>query len=139
MTREQFTGFLEDHWPTSKVQPDVLVANFTAGMLVGSSNEKEPGLMPPATAKAMEGAAANRYVGTGIQIKKSAKEALPEIVLAFPNGPARKAGGKNGDLILEIDGVSTEGLTLGEVVDRIAHEGAREVVRAWVVERLRVS
>jgi len=28
---------------------------------------------------------------------------------------------------------------LGEVIDRIAHEGAREVVRAWVAERLRVS
>jgi Fe-S cluster assembly protein SufD len=28
---------------------------------------------------------------------------------------------------------------LGEVVDRIAHEGAREVVRAWVAERLRAA
>jgi Fe-S cluster assembly protein SufD len=28
---------------------------------------------------------------------------------------------------------------LGEVVDRIEHQGAREVVRAWVAERLRVS
>jgi Fe-S cluster assembly protein SufD len=27
---------------------------------------------------------------------------------------------------------------IGEVVDRIGHEGAREVVRAWVAERLRV-
>ena len=26
---------------------------------------------------------------------------------------------------------------IGEVVDRIGHEGAREVVRAWVAERLR--
>jgi Fe-S cluster assembly protein SufD len=28
---------------------------------------------------------------------------------------------------------------VGEVVDRIAHEGAREIVRAWVAERLGVS
>jgi Fe-S cluster assembly protein SufD len=28
---------------------------------------------------------------------------------------------------------------LGEVVDRIEHEGAREIVRAWVAERLRVG
>jgi Fe-S cluster assembly protein SufD len=27
---------------------------------------------------------------------------------------------------------------IGEVVDRIVHEGAREVVRAWVADRLRV-
>ena len=26
---------------------------------------------------------------------------------------------------------------VGEVVDRIGHEGAREIVRAWVAERLR--
>jgi carboxyl-terminal processing protease len=75
----------------------------------------------------MEGAAANRYVGTGIQLRKSAKDALPEITVAFPNGPARKAGGKNGDLILEVDGVSMEGLTLSEVVDRIRGEEGTKV------------
>ena len=28
---------------------------------------------------------------------------------------------------------------VGEVVDRIEHEGAREVARGWVAERLRAS
>ncbi|HZZ36682.1 MAG TPA: SufD family Fe-S cluster assembly protein, partial [Caulobacteraceae bacterium] len=28
---------------------------------------------------------------------------------------------------------------VGEVVDRIEHEGAREVVRAWVAEKLRAA
>ena len=27
---------------------------------------------------------------------------------------------------------------LGEVIDRIEHEGAREIVRAWAADRLRV-
>ncbi len=62
---------------------------------------------------------ANRYVGTGIQIRMAAEEKLTSIVYCFPGGPARLAGGLSGDLIVEIDGKNMTGCNLREVVDRL--------------------
>ena len=44
------------------------------------------------------------------------------IVAPLPGSPAAKAGVQAGDLILQIDGVSTEGMTLGDAVKRIRGE-----------------
>ena len=67
--------------------------------------------------------AANRYVGIGIQIAGGG-EKRPSMPKVFPGGPAHQAGALDGDVILEIDGVSTEGETLVEIVQRLrGHKG----------------
>src|SRR5205807_2245276 len=100
-TPEQFGSFLREKWPNPKgetaASPDDLITAFTNGLL-----ERVPGrpqLLTPTLARVLEGAAENRYVGTGIQIRMHPDAKLTQIVNPFAGGPARKAGAKPGDLI----------------------------------------
>jgi C-terminal peptidase prc len=71
--------------------------------------------------------AANRYVGIGIAIGGASDAEPPRMLQVFPSGPAHAAGARQGDAILEIDGVSTDGLTLAEVVQALRGEDGTEV------------
>jgi C-terminal peptidase prc len=128
-TDDQFRAFLKDNWPNPKsdaaTTPRQLQTAFVAGMV-----QRLPGrldLIPYPEAKAMEQASANRYVGTGIQLRYNQTEKRPQVVVAFLHGPLRQAGGKSGDLILEIDGVSTEDKGLSDVVERLRGEEGSKV------------
>lgn len=59
--------------------------------------------------------AANRYVGIGIAIQTSVGET--KMAKVFPGGPAHQAGAQDGDVIIEVDGKSTEGVNLRDVID----------------------
>lgn len=61
---------------------------------------------------------ANRYVGVGIALGTDKESGLTQIHL-IPEGPAANAGVDENDLIESIDGESTKGLKLQEVVDRL--------------------
>lgn len=63
--------------------------------------------------------AANRYVGTGIVLRTDDDRKRPQMTKVFPDGPAARTGAQDNDLIEEIDGVSTEGMELAEVVRRL--------------------
>ncbi len=69
----------------------------------------------------------NRYVGTGIALAMNREEELPQITKAFAHGPARKAGAKSLDLILEIDGESTTSKDLKHVVGKLRGEAGSQV------------
>lgn len=68
----------------------------------------------------------NRYVGIGIMLATAGS--WPQIVKPFPGGPARKGGAKRMDLITSIDGVTTEGMPMAQVVDRLRGPKGTEVV-----------
>jgi carboxyl-terminal processing protease len=128
-TEEQFTAFLREIWPTSKgdkaASTEQLEMAFLAGLL--ESVPDRPDFIPAKTLKATEMARANRYVGTGIQISFNRQEKLTQIMIPFAGGPARKAGAKPGDLIVEVDGVSMAGRPLPEVVDKLRGEDGTKV------------
>lgn len=69
--------------------------------------------------KIQEQLKSNRYVGTGIQIRMNSEERLASLVYCFPGGPARRAGGLTGDLIVEVDGEKMDGCGLSEVVNHL--------------------
>jgi carboxyl-terminal processing protease len=126
---EHFATFLAENWPQSAGErtaaPEELASAFLRGALARVPGQ--PDFLPEHVAKGVEAVAANRYVGTGIQISVNAKENLTQIVNPFANGPARKAGAKPGDLIVQVDGVSMEGLKLQDVVERIRGEEGTNV------------
>ncbi len=64
----------------------------------------------------------NNYVGVGIQIRQGEKDKLAEIVVPFPGGPYRRAGGRTHDLIVEVDGKNMAGHSLQEVVRALRGE-----------------
>ncbi|OFW57446.1 MAG: hypothetical protein A2133_06660 [Actinobacteria bacterium RBG_16_64_13] len=57
------------------------------------------------------------YSGVGMTVEL--KDQLVTIISTFKDTPAELAGIKSGDIILSVDGVSTEGQNLDEVVGRI--------------------
>lgn len=57
------------------------------------------------------------YSGVGMTVEMS--ERLVTIVATFKGSPADEAGIEPGDIIVEVDGVSTEGMNLDEVVGKI--------------------
>ncbi|MEM7560858.1 MAG: S41 family peptidase, partial [Planctomycetota bacterium] len=66
--------------------------------------------------KVNESLAANRYVGVGIQLSMQDR---PLVTKVFYGGSGRKAGMQDGDMILEIDDLTTEGQSIAKVVERL--------------------
>ncbi len=96
---------------------------FISGML--SSVPGGAMLLPPEEARVQAQLAANRYVGIGIAL--SQHEGLPLIMKSMAGGSGFRAGVKDEDLILEIDGQSTKGKSLGTVVQELRGEEGTEV------------
>jgi len=68
----------------------------------------------------------NRYVGTGIQIRRTA-DGYTQIVLPFAGGPARRAGARPGDVIMAVDGVSMKDHSIRDVVQRVGGQEGKPV------------
>jgi carboxyl-terminal processing protease len=115
-SEDQFAALLKALWPAGG-QPEPLANALQQGLL-----QKVPGraqLLSPDALRGIEQIRDNRYVGTGIQIRYHQEEKLTQLVTPFRGGPAYKAGARPGDLIVEIDGKTTQGLSLSEVVQRL--------------------
>jgi carboxyl-terminal processing protease len=123
-TEEQFAALLADLWPRSG-DPQRLESAVAAGLL-----EKVPGsahFFLPRDLSVRDQVSGNRYVGTGIQVRLHQEEKVVQIVTPFRGGPAHRAGARPGDLILEVDGKTTRGHTLAEVVEMLRGNEGSEV------------
>lgn len=132
-TPEQFAALLAEVWSSEASQPDADPTNnrehsLFAGLLSWRrDNERADVYLSPQDLKQHERIAGNRYVGTGIQIRINDKEKLTQIVVPFPGGPARKAGARPGDLIVEVDGKSMDKLPISKVVKCLRGEEGTKV------------
>jgi carboxyl-terminal processing protease len=131
---EQFAALLGEVWPAKAgAKPEAVEELENAvlhGLLSGLREEdftRGVGYMTPHEVHVHGVLSGNRYVGTGIQIRMDPKEELTQIVVPFPGGPARKAGARPNDLIVEVDGVSMKGVPLGAVVKKIQGEDGTPV------------
>lgn len=115
----QYAKLLQESWPQG-IKTEQIESALVQAMLM--SIPGQPNLISPPELKVQRQFRANRYVGTGIQGCMNDQEQLMQIVLALPGGPARKAGAKPNDLIVAVDGVSMQGRTIKEVVDRLRGE-----------------
>jgi carboxyl-terminal processing protease len=69
-----------------------------------------------------------KFGGVGIQIHADRQSGLITVISPIVGTPAYEAGVQAGDLILKIDGQSTENLSLEEAVDRITGEKGQPIV-----------
>lgn len=81
--------------------------------------------LTPTENKASKDDLGGRYEGIGAQL--GMKDGMIMIVAPLKNSPAEKAGIKNGDKILTINGETTKGLSLTEAVNKIRGEHGTKV------------
>jgi carboxyl-terminal processing protease len=70
---------------------------------------------------------AGTFEGIGAQVDQDPVTGEIVIVAPFRNSPAEKAGIRAGDVILAVDGESTEGWTVAQAVKRIRGEGGTDI------------
>ncbi len=120
---DELLQLLERAWSDAHWSSQASDAERQAAALAGllSQVAEKPHIMPPGEFKVQEQIRGNRYVGIGIQlgIAPDGDGAWPMIINPFPRGPARRAGAKPGDRILEVNGASTKGKNLEQVVNMI--------------------
>ncbi|MFU2157757.1 S41 family peptidase [Caldisericum sp. AR60] len=115
---------------------DYLLSNFYKPItedelikgMVNSLNDPYTVFMNPEETKALQEEVKGEYAGIGVVINKNEKLNYPEIVTVFKGSPAEKSGLLEGDIILEVDGVSTFGLTLDEVASKVKGKIGTQVV-----------
>jgi carboxyl-terminal processing protease len=81
------------------------------GLLASVKDKYTTFLSPKEYAALNEGLDGGNFSGVGIAIAVDDKTKLLDVNQVIPDGPADKAGIADGDVVLEIDGKSTKGLT----------------------------
>jgi len=83
--------------------------------MVNSLDDPYTVFMNPEETEALEAEMKGSYAGIGVMINENERLKYPEIVTVFKNSPAEKAGLLKGDIIIEVNGISTYNLTLDKV------------------------
>ena len=98
------------------IDADTLQADAIDGMLAGLDDPYTLYLDPEEYTAFLESSSGS-YSGVGMVVEM--KDSLVTIVSTFRDSPAQVAGIRSGDIILSVDGVSTDGQSLDQVVTRI--------------------
>ncbi len=112
-----------------QVDPTVLKTDAINGMVAGLSDPYTVYFDPTEYASFKEETSGS-YTGVGMTVEM--KNRLVTIVSTFKGSPADLAGIKSGDVIIGVDGVTTDGLNLDEVVGKIkGAEGSQVVLKLY--------
>ncbi|MDD5312593.1 MAG: S41 family peptidase [Dehalococcoidia bacterium] len=106
----------KDYVDKSKLDPVKLAQGAVRGM-VEAIGDPYTAYVPPDAHKMEMASLTGKYQGIGAYISK--KDKLIVIQAPMPGSPAEKAGLKSGDIILKIDGQSTEQLSSTEAALKI--------------------
>lgn len=93
--------------------------------LVGSYGDPYTVYMPPEDAKQFDQDISGNFSGVGMEV--GMRNNLITVIAPLPDTPADKAGILAGDVIVEIDGTSTKGMSIDEAVRLIRGEKGTQV------------
>ncbi len=109
--------------------------------LVQSYGDPYTVFFPPVDAAEFDSNIAGNFGGVGMEV--AIRNQVVTIIAPLPGTPAEKAGLLPADIIIKIDGESTEGMSLSEAVKRIRGEKGTDVVltiyREGAFEPLEIS
>jgi carboxyl-terminal processing protease len=88
-----------------------------AGMLASLGDTGHTTYLTPQEVQRMKESLAGNFEGIGATITMHGKQ--PTIMQTIPGSPARKSGLKPGDILLEVGGKPTAGLSLEQLVSRV--------------------
>ena len=107
------------------VEPVKMTRYAIAGMLESLGDEGHTTYLPPDDVKRMESGLKGEMEGIGARITMCKR--VPTILQTMPNSPARKAGVKAGDVLLEVNGQPVAHESLQQIVEQVRGEAGTEV------------
>jgi carboxyl-terminal processing protease len=107
------------------VEPVKMTRYAIAGMLASLGDEGHTGYLPPDAVKRMISDLKGEMEGIGARL--TMRKRVPTIFATMPDSPARKAGVKAGDGILEVNGQPVAGELLQQIVEQVRGEAGTEV------------
>lgn len=108
-----------------KISKAELIDKALRGML--QSLDPHTVLMNPEDTQSMDATISGEFFGVGVQIAQDESGAL-RVIAPIEDTPGWRAGIKANDLILEVDGMSTQDMTLTESISHIKGPKGTEVV-----------
>jgi carboxyl-terminal processing protease len=99
------------------IQPHAMTYGAISGMVDSLGDTGHSGFLTPEMVRAEHTIEVGRFAGIGAEIQM--KKNRVTIVAPMDGSPAQKAGIRPGDIIVEVDNMKTDGLSLQEVVNKI--------------------
>lgn len=126
-TIEDVFRFIQDHY-VDEVDSDVLLEGALRG-LFDSLEDPHSAYLSAEEMRGLTDTTSGEFGGVGMYIQKRTDgNGYVEVVSPIEDTPAEEAGIRTGDLIMEIDGVSTTDLSIDQAVDRIRGVPGSEVL-----------
>jgi carboxyl-terminal processing protease len=115
--QQAWSVIFQDYVDPSSLNSENLSRGAIRGLMT-ALDDPYSAYLDPETYQVFQNNLQGEFEGIGAQVSLNDNN-LPIIVAPLPNSPAEKAGLKTGDVILAVDGVSTEGASLMETVLKI--------------------
>jgi carboxyl-terminal processing protease len=109
----------------SAIEPDAMTVGAINGMLDTLNDQGHTRYITAEEFQHEQESQRGEYEGIGAYINQEG--GLPIIVAPIEGSPAEAAGVQAGDIIMRVDGESTEGMTIDEVVRRVRGKPGTEV------------
>src|SRR5215216_2220189 len=117
-TLEKTWELIHDQWPEpEQIDDATLIYGAAKGMVAAIGDEGHSGFLDPASAVEMEEAQKAEYVGIGVEV--DSRCGVPVVASTMSGSPAEAAGLQPGDVIAEVDDVSTRRLDIRGLRDLI--------------------
>jgi carboxyl-terminal processing protease len=117
-TLEETWELIHEQWPEpEKIDDSALIYGAAKGMVAAIGDEGHSGFLDPASAVEMEEAQKAEYVGIGVEV--DSRCGVPVVASTMSGSPAEAAGLQPGDVIAEVDDVSTRRLDIRGLRDLI--------------------
>jgi carboxyl-terminal processing protease len=111
---EAWNAIVQNYVEPSRINTDNMSHTAIKGMME-ALNDPYSAFLDPQMYQLFQSSLEGSFQGIGAQVTLN-KDKQPVILAPLDNSPAEKAGIKTGDIILAVDGKSTAGLSLTEVV-----------------------
>jgi carboxyl-terminal processing protease len=127
LIREAWDTIHQNYVDAGALDDKGLIYGAIDGMTQAVGDTGHTSFMTPEERKDRSDSLSGSYVGIGAQMDVT-EDGLPLVVGVFRDSPAEKAGVEAGDVFVKVDGKSTEGVALDEVLTWVRGEAGTPVV-----------